>query len=105
MNLRDALDDLRDVPAAVAGITSFEKALAQRLLEPWGISRTSFDMPDGSVGGWDGPAALPPIDYPEARRPSGGLWSNVPDLLALGEVASSDIPGRVLPRLRFDLAT
>jgi len=65
--------------------TSFANALAQRLLEPWGISRTSFDRPDGSVGGWDGPAALPPIDYPAARRPSGGLWSNVPDLLTLGE--------------------
>ncbi|WP_433362483.1 serine hydrolase domain-containing protein [Actinoplanes sp. CA-142083] len=65
--------------------TSFEKALATRLLEPWGMSRTGFGTPEKAVTGWDGREALPPIDYPPARRPSGGLWSSVPDLLSLGE--------------------
>jgi CubicO group peptidase (beta-lactamase class C family) len=63
----------------------FEKALASRLLDPWQLSRTTFDTPANPVRGWDGPVALPPIDYPPSRRPSGGLWSTVPDLLTLGE--------------------
>jgi CubicO group peptidase (beta-lactamase class C family) len=65
--------------------TTFEKALAARLLGPWGMSRTGFATPAKAIGGWDGPEALPAIDYPPSRRPSGGLWSCVPDLLSLGE--------------------
>jgi D-alanyl-D-alanine carboxypeptidase len=63
----------------------FETALSNRLLDPWKLSATTFATPPETVPGWDGGRKLPPIDYPRSRRPSGGLWSTVPDLLTLGE--------------------
>jgi D-alanyl-D-alanine carboxypeptidase len=70
--------------AALQG-ASYEAALSKKLIEPWGLRRTGFDAPPGSLAGWDGPLKLPRDDYPRSRRPSGGLWSCVPDLLKLGE--------------------
>jgi CubicO group peptidase (beta-lactamase class C family) len=60
--------------------TSYEEAVAERIFGPAGLESTSFGEPDldGS-----GPDALPG-PYPRARRPSGGLVSNVPDLLRFG---------------------
>ncbi|MFI5931772.1 serine hydrolase domain-containing protein [Actinoplanes sp. NPDC051494] len=55
----------------------YEEALRRRVLDPWGLTRT----------GWDGPA---PSAYPRARRPSGGLWSCVPDLLTFAEHLLAD---------------
>jgi D-alanyl-D-alanine carboxypeptidase len=75
--------------AALSG-ASYEQALREKLLEPWHLSRTSFDTPRGTVTGWDGPARLPLLDYPRPRRPSGGLWSSVSDLLSLGEGLLAD---------------
>jgi CubicO group peptidase (beta-lactamase class C family) len=60
--------------------TSYEAALAERVLRPAGLEATSFAEP-GLEG--TGPDALPG-PYPRARRPSGGLVSNVPDLLRFG---------------------
>jgi CubicO group peptidase (beta-lactamase class C family) len=59
---------------------SYEDALAERVLAPAGLEATSFGEPD--LGG-TGRDALPG-PYPRARRPSGGLVSNVPDLLRFG---------------------
>jgi CubicO group peptidase (beta-lactamase class C family) len=59
----------------------YEEALAARVLGPAGLGATSFGEP-GLSG--TGPDALPG-PYPRARRPSGGLVSNVPDLLRFGE--------------------
>jgi CubicO group peptidase (beta-lactamase class C family) len=58
----------------------YEAALAERVLAPAGLEATSFGEPalEGT-----GPDALPG-PYPRARRPSGGLVSNVPDLLRFG---------------------
>ncbi|MEV4808658.1 serine hydrolase domain-containing protein [Micromonospora avicenniae] len=64
---------------------SYETALKKKLLEPWHLSHTSFDAPRDPVTGWDGPTELPLSDYPHSRRPSGGLWSCISDLVALGE--------------------
>ncbi|WP_432905144.1 serine hydrolase domain-containing protein [Micromonospora matsumotoense] len=75
--------------AALHG-ASYETALTEKLLEPWRLSRTGFDAPRDSVTGWDGPTELPRSDYPHARRPSGGLWSSVSDVLALGEGLLAD---------------
>lgn len=75
--------------AAVAN-TSYEEALASKLLRPWRLVRTSFETPHDSVTGWDGSTALPRLGYPRSRRPSGGLWSSVSDLLALGEGLLAD---------------
>lgn len=66
--------------AAQAGQT-YEDALAERVLRPAGLESTSFGEPDLPGTGKD--AAAGP--YPRARRPSGGLVSNVPDLLRFGE--------------------
>lgn len=59
----------------------FEDALAARVLVPAGLESTSFGEPD--VEGTGAAAVAGP--YPRARRPSGGLVSNVPDLLRFGE--------------------
>jgi CubicO group peptidase (beta-lactamase class C family) len=68
--------------------TTYEEALAERVLAPAGLEATSFDEPN--LAG-TGPDVLPG-PYPRARRPSGGLVSNVPDLLRFGEwlLASPD---------------
>jgi D-alanyl-D-alanine carboxypeptidase len=59
---------------------SFEDALLERVIRPAGLEATSFGEPD--VAG-TGPNAAE-ASYPRARRPSGGLASNVPDLLRFG---------------------
>jgi CubicO group peptidase (beta-lactamase class C family) len=63
-----------------AGI-AYEAAIAERILEPAGLEATSFGEPDLEGTGVD---ALPG-PFPRARRPSGGLVSNVPDLLRFGQ--------------------
>jgi CubicO group peptidase (beta-lactamase class C family) len=60
--------------------SSFEEALAERVLRPAGLLATSFDEPDLEGFGPNLPA--PP--YPRARRPSGGLVSTVADVLRFG---------------------
>jgi len=52
----------------------FEKAFRTLVLEPLGMDRTGFSPVEPSV-----PSEML---YPRARRPSGGLWSCVRDLLA-----------------------
>lgn len=66
--------------AEQAGQT-YEDALAERVIGPAGLESTSFGEPDLAGTGPD--AANGP--YPRARRPSGGLVSNVPDLLRFGQ--------------------
>ena len=80
--------------ASVCG-TTYEAALAQCVLTPWGLTRTSFDPPATPIPGSDGTTPPPIADYPRSRRPSGGLWSCVDDLLALGEhlLAETDLCG------------
>jgi CubicO group peptidase (beta-lactamase class C family) len=70
---------------AAAG-TSFSAAVRERLLEPLGLERTSFeDPPDAASGhvqdGATGHRLAPEVVYPESRRAAGGLWSTVGDLL------------------------
>lgn len=77
--------------AALNGV-SYETALATTLLDPWQLGRTTFDSPRDPVTGWAGPVEVPPSGYPRGRRPSGGLWSSVTDLLALGEGLLADRP-------------
>ncbi|MFF3661019.1 serine hydrolase domain-containing protein [Streptomyces olivochromogenes] len=72
------------------GGTSYERALEKTLLGPWNLSRTSFDAPRDATTGRDGPTELQLLGQPRSRRPSGGFWSSVPDLLAVGEGLLSD---------------
>jgi len=67
--------------AAQAAGTSYEEALDARVLRPAGLESTSFDAPPDVPGtGADANDG----HYPRARRPSGGLVSNVADLLRFG---------------------
>ncbi|MET9670983.1 serine hydrolase domain-containing protein [Streptomyces sp. NPDC006475] len=75
--------------AALSG-TTFESALEGVLLDRWGLERTGFETSAGSVTGWNGTTELPLLGYPRTRRPSGGMWSSVSDLLAVGEDLLAD---------------
>ena len=60
--------------------STYEDALAAHVLAPAGLESTSFGEPELAGTG----AGVEPGPYPRARRPSGGLVSNVPDLLRFG---------------------
>ena len=77
------------VLAALSG-TTYESALSRELLVPWGLARTGFETPAAAVAGWDGTTELAQSGYPRTRRPSGGLWSSVSELLAVGEGLLAD---------------
>jgi CubicO group peptidase (beta-lactamase class C family) len=69
---------------------SYSDAVRQRLLEPLGLEATSFDEPRGAApghvqAGGTGHRPAPPVEYRASRRPAGGLWSTVGDLLRFGE--------------------
>ena len=81
--------------ARAAGST-YEEALADHVLR--GLDATSFDAPD--VAG-TGLGALDGNAYPRARRPSGGLVSNVGDLLAF---AARHLRDRATDVLRVPVA-
>lgn len=69
---------------AGAGFPSYSAALREMVLEPLGLFATGFDVPRDAVLGTlpDGSVADP--SYPEWRRPGGGLWSTVGDLVTYG---------------------
>jgi CubicO group peptidase (beta-lactamase class C family) len=67
--------------AAVQAGSSYEDALARYVLTAAGLESTSFGEPELHGTG----AARSDEAYPRARRPSGGLVSNVPDLLRFGQ--------------------
>jgi CubicO group peptidase (beta-lactamase class C family) len=66
--------------AAERADATYEDALRDRVLGPLGLEATSFGEPD--LAGTGPEAGAGP--YPRARRPSGGLVSNVADLLRAG---------------------
>jgi CubicO group peptidase (beta-lactamase class C family) len=66
--------------------TTYEDAIRARVLDPLGLTATSFGTPEAAGHVQPEPGSprherAPPRAYPRARRPSGGLVSNVPDLL------------------------
>jgi hypothetical protein len=62
----------------------YSAELRTHVLEPLGLDRTGFDVPADAVLGTlpDGSTADPA--YQEHRRPGGGLWSTVGDLVTYG---------------------
>src|SRR5438034_4397855 len=71
--------------AAACG-SAFEDAMRREVLEPLRLGSTGFERPArpalGHVQeGESGQRPVPEDLYPSARRPSGGLWSTVGDLL------------------------
>jgi CubicO group peptidase (beta-lactamase class C family) len=72
--------------AAGAGMP-FERAMAERLLEPLGLAATGYREPPRPARGHvpegaTGHRSVARDAYPAARWASGGLWSTVADLLA-----------------------
>lgn len=65
--------------AARAG-RSYEDSLTEHVIRPAGLEATSFGEPELEGSGPEADAG----PYPRARRPSGGLVSNVEDLLRFG---------------------
>jgi len=64
----------------------YSDAVRERLLEPLCLEATSFDESEAAApghvqAGETGNVPAPPVDYPVSRRPAGGLWSTVGDLL------------------------
>ena len=72
--------------ARVSG-TSFEDAMRARILEPLDLGSTGYEDPGAGAArghvqeGETGHRAVVDDVYPVERRPSGGLWSTVGDLL------------------------
>jgi D-alanyl-D-alanine carboxypeptidase len=77
------------VLSAVTGV-SYEEAVTQTLLVPWELTHTGFAPPSAPVVGRDGLEPLEAETYARGRRPSGGLWSSVADLLTFAEHLLSD---------------
>ena len=76
--------------AAAAGRVSFSEAMQSRVLEPLALDATGYNEPAGAARGHvqegeTGQRAVLEDSYPVARRPSGGLWSTVADLVRFGE--------------------
>ena len=73
--------------AVIAALTeaTYEDALDDLVLRPWGLRSTSFLPPADLVPGVDQGGPVPAAAYPRGRRPSGGLCSTAGDLLGFGE--------------------
>ena len=69
---------------AGSAFPDYSAALREAVLEPLGLTSTTFEPPPDAVLGTlpDGSSADPA--YPEHRRPGGGLWSTVGDLVTYG---------------------
>ena len=69
---------------AAAAFDDYSAALRERVLEPLGLVSTGFEAPPGAALGHLPSGAVSDTAYPVARRPSGGLWSTVGDLVTYG---------------------
>jgi CubicO group peptidase (beta-lactamase class C family) len=70
----------------------YSDAVRELVLEPLGLRHTCFETPDDAVlGTLPGDVTADP-SYPVDRRPSGGLWSTVGDLVEYGLAHSRDWP-------------
>jgi len=70
--------------AASAFEGEYSDALRELVLEPLGLLNTGFETPaDAVLGTLPGDVVADP-SYPVERRPSGGLWSTVGDLVLYG---------------------
>ena len=70
--------------AASAFEGEYSDAVRELVLEPLGLRNTGFETPaDAALGTLPGDVVADP-SYPVERRPSGGLWSTVGDLVDYG---------------------
>jgi CubicO group peptidase (beta-lactamase class C family) len=74
----------REAAAAFDG--DYAEAVRELVLEPLGLRHTGFEVPgDAVLGTLPGRVVADPA-YPEERRPAGGLWSTVGDLVEYGRI-------------------
>jgi len=62
----------------------YSDAVRELVLEPLSLRHTGFETPDDAVLGTLPGGAVADPSYPAERRPSGGLWSTVGDLVEYG---------------------
>jgi CubicO group peptidase (beta-lactamase class C family) len=78
--------------AASAFDGEYSDAVRELVLEPLGLRHTDFETPsDAVLGTLPGDVVADP-SYPVERRPSGGLWSTVGDLLEYGLAHCTEWP-------------
>jgi len=70
--------------AASAFDGEYSAAVGELVLEPLGLRSTGFETPDDAVLGTLPRDVVADPSYPVERRPSGGLWSTVGDLVEYG---------------------
>jgi CubicO group peptidase (beta-lactamase class C family) len=76
--------------AARAFDGDYSDAVRELLLEPLGLRNTGFEVPgDAVLGTLPGDVVADP-SYPVERRPGGGLWSTVSDLVEYGLAQCQD---------------
>jgi CubicO group peptidase (beta-lactamase class C family) len=70
---------------AAAGFDGeYSAALRELVLEPLGLRHTGFETPPDAVSGTLPGDVVADPSYPVERRPGGGLWSTVGDLIEYG---------------------
>jgi CubicO group peptidase (beta-lactamase class C family) len=69
---------------AASAFTDYSEAVRSYVLEPLGLTSTGFETPPDAVLGTLPNDVVADPSYPTSRRPSGGLWSTVGDLVTYG---------------------
>jgi hypothetical protein len=69
---------------AASAFDDYASALQELVLDPLGLSSTGFDVPADAAIGHEPGGPVSDLSYPERRRPGGGLWSTVGDLVTYG---------------------
>jgi CubicO group peptidase (beta-lactamase class C family) len=69
---------------AASVFADYSEAVRSHVLEPLGLASTGFETPPDAVLGTLPDDVVADPSYPEERRPSGGLWSTVGDLVTYG---------------------
>jgi CubicO group peptidase (beta-lactamase class C family) len=78
---------------AAAGFDAdYSAAVRELVIEPLGLRHTGFETPDGAVPGTMPGDVVADPSYPVERRPGGGLWSTVGDLVEYGLAHCHDWP-------------
>jgi len=69
---------------AAAAFDDYSAAVQELVLGPLGLRSTGFETPAGAAVGHEPDGPVADLSYPEWRRPGGGLWSTVEDLVTYG---------------------
>jgi CubicO group peptidase (beta-lactamase class C family) len=69
---------------AASVFDDYSGAIRSHVLEPFGLTSTGFETPPDAVLGTLPDDVVADPSYPASRRPSGGLWSTVGDLVTYG---------------------